>query len=77
MAHAVFLSVWQEVQGLGNLVFLSHRGRNEPESMRMHESARRSFCFECRHVASDALAPLTAILRVGVFFEGSGARTVR
>ena len=54
---------------IGNVELVRHRGRDETESMRMNHRICRTFRFNRRHVASDALTPRTAVFVVRVFFQ--------
>ena len=61
--------------GIGNLVFVRHRRRDECEGVGAHFHVA-----QCRldlgHVAIDALAARRAVLVAGVFFDRGGARAV-
>ena len=61
--------------GIGDFVFVGHRGSDEIESVRAHERAGDGD-FDFGHVAGDALASGRSLLVMRVFFESSGARAV-
>lgn len=62
---------------VGNLVFLGHRRRNEPESVSVNHRICRAFGFNRGHVASDALTACTSFLVVRVFLDSRCSWTVR
>ena len=61
---------------VGNFVLVGHLRRNEAEGVRVHESVRRTFGFDLRHVTSDALASWRIFFVMGVFFERGCARAI-
>src|SRR5215469_3949130 len=62
---------------IGNGVLVRHFWRDEAESVGVHERPRNAFGFDCRHMASDALASDAALFVVGMLGEDRCAGAVR
>lgn len=61
---------------IGNLVLIGHRGRDEPECVRVNHGVSWPFRFNRWHVARDTLASRAAVFVMRVFFKSSGARPI-
>ena len=62
---------------IGNLVFVRHRGRDEPKSVSVNHRIGRAFHFNRWHVASNALVARAALLVVRVFLDSRCPWAVR
>jgi hypothetical protein len=74
-AHAVDLSVWQDVQGW-NLEVIRHLRRDERERMAANIDVGNGL-FDLRHVAGDAIAAGTPTRVVRVRLDGRRVRSIR
>ncbi len=75
MAQALFLSAWQDVQGLGILYLSVIRWSYECERVRTHEDAG-DLGLDFWHVAGHAGAALGTVLMMRVLGQRCFARTV-
>lgn len=62
--------------GIRNVVLVGHLGSNEAEGMSMHESVRRPFGLDLRHVTGHTLASRGTLLMVRMLFQSGRARPV-
>ena len=76
-AHAVDLSLWQEVQGFGILYLSVIAGVMNLNVWDETNAPANTLAFDFRHVAGHTLASRTTRLVVSMFFETRDVRTIR
>src|SRR5215469_393538 len=70
-------SLMTRCAGIRNLIFVGHRRRNETKCVSVNHGIWWAFCFNCRHVARDALTSGTAVLVMRVFLDRRCSWAVR